>query len=250
LYSLGVANATLAGFEGLAHHSYLSAHAKAKAARSYHQRVLALDPNFVDARLTIGIYDYGVGIIPGKWKFLLGLFGISGNKDEGIQDLESVAAKGVRAATDAKMFLIVVYEREGRFEDAVHLTDDLHAKYPRNFQFEMAKATAYRKMKSWDQADHVYSEIIAEIEAKQNGYDQLREARVYYEKGKSDVNGLKIDKATADEKADSHVWLGRIFDSRDERSKALEQYNAVLALDCDAVYKTVAQGYIRTPFKG
>jgi tetratricopeptide (TPR) repeat protein len=128
----------------------------------------------------------------------------------------------------------------------------------------MAKATAYRKMKNWDQADRVYSDIIAEVESKQNGYDQkLREERVYYEKAKANVFGGKPEnaipafnyviassKSTPDEKADSHVWLGRIFDSRDDRNKAIEQYKAVLTLDCDAEYKSAAQAYLRTPFKG
>jgi tetratricopeptide (TPR) repeat protein len=262
LYSLGVANATLAGFEGLAHHSYIAAHSKANAARGYHQRVLKLDPNFVDAWLSIGIYDYGVGVIPRRWKFILGMFGISGNKEDGIQDLENVAARGDRATTDAKLFLIVIYEREHRLEDALRTVNELHEKYPRNFQLEMSKANIYRKMKNWDQADQVYGNIIAKIQAKQDGYDRLREERVYYERGKSNVFGSKTNdaisafnhvvsasKATANEKADSYVWLGRIFDSINDRTKAVEQYNAVLALNCDAEYKDAAQGYLRKPFK-
>ena len=263
LYSLGVANATLAAFEGLAHHSYLAAHSKAKEARRLHQRVLDLDPSFVDARLSIGIYDYGVGIIPRKWKFVLGMFGISGDKEQGIQDLEQVAAKGSRAATDAKMFLIVVYEREGRLDEAVRLADELHTKYPRNFQFEMAKATAYRKMKRWDDADQVYGRVISQIEGKQNGYERMRAERVYYERGKSNAYGLKPNDAitafnhvvassnsTANEKADSYVWMGRIFDSQNNRPKAVEQYQAVLSLDCDSEYKDAAQAYLKRPFKG
>jgi tetratricopeptide (TPR) repeat protein len=262
LYSLGVANATLAAFEGLARHSYLAAHSRAKEARRLHQKVLDLDPNFVDARLSIGIYDYGVGIIPRKWKFVLGMFGISGNKDEGIQDLEQVAVKGNRAATDAKMFLIVVYERESRLDEALRLIDELHSRYPRNFQFEMAKATVFRKMKRWDEADQVYGQIISEIAAKQNGYERMRAERVYYERGKSNAVGLKPNDAVAafnhvvssnnsspNEKADSFVWMGRIFDSQNDRTKAVAQYQSVLSLDCDAEYKDAAQAYLKKPFK-
>src|SRR5207237_10926513 len=116
---------------------------------------------------------------------VLGLFGISGNKQEGIEDLESVAAKGTHATTDAKLFLIVVYEREGRFDDAMRIVDELHTKYPRNFQLELSKATIYRKMKNWDKADQVYGEIIAKVEAGRSGYERLRAARGYYDRGKS-----------------------------------------------------------------
>jgi len=262
LYALGVANATLASFEGLARHSYVSAHAKARLARNYHQQVLKIDPSFTDARLSVGVYEYGVGVIPRHWRLLLGMFGISGNKQEGIEYLEMVASKGTRAATDAKLLLVVVYEREARFDEALRLTDELHEKYPRNFQFEMSKATIYRKMKKFDLADQAYAHVIESIEAKHNGYDRMREDRVYYEKAKNAVDGLKFEeaisafnrvvrgsKSTADEKADSLVWLGRIFDSRNERNKAVEQYNAVLKLNCDDEYKYAAQAYLKKPFK-
>ncbi len=262
LYAIGVANATLASFEGLARRSYVSAHSKAKVARNTHQQVLRIDPNFVDARLSVGVYDYGVGVLPWTMRLLLGIVGISGNKQEGIRNLEMVAAKGPRASTDAKLMLIVIYEREHRYDDELRLIDELLARYPRNFQLELSKATIYGKMKNWDEAARVYGQILAKIQSKKNGYERLREELVYHQIGKSDVNGLKLDeavaafsrvvesdKSTADEKADSHNWMGMIFDSRNERSKAVEHYNAVLKLDCDAGYKDTAQGYLKRPYK-
>src|SRR5262245_858932 len=46
LYAIGVANSTLAAFEGIAKRSYSSALSNAKQARNYHIQVLRLDPNF------------------------------------------------------------------------------------------------------------------------------------------------------------------------------------------------------------
>jgi tetratricopeptide (TPR) repeat protein len=263
LYALGVANATLASFEGLARRSYMPAHSKAKLARNFHQQVLRQDPNFVDAKLSVGVYDYGIGVLPWTMRLLLGIVGISGDKVEGIHNLELVASKGARASTDAKLLLIVIYERERRFDDALRLIDELLQKYPRNFQLEISKAAIYGKMKNWDEATSVYGQVLAKVQTGKNGYDRLREEFVYHELGKSDVNRLKLDeaiaafskvttsdKSTADEKADSHVWLGMIFDSRNERSKAVEQYNAVLKLNCDEGYKDSAQAFLKRPYKG
>ncbi len=262
LYARGVSSATLAAFEALARRDYPGALSKAKAARKDHARVLQLDPNFVDARLAIGTYDYGVGTLSKVWRFFLGL-GISTNKEDGIRNLEMVAQKGTRASTDAKLFLIVVYQRESRFNDALQVIDDLLAKYPRNFQLELSKATIYLKMKNWDKAAEVYASVLAKLQAKRDGYDRLREELVHYEAAKNDVNRLKLDeavtgfnkvvassKSTVDEKADSYIWLGRIFDSRNDRKKAVEQYNAVLKLNCDKEYLDAAQGYLKKPFKG
>ena len=262
LYALGAANATLASFEGLVRRSYVAAHSKAKQARHYHQQVLKLDPSFHDARLAIGVYDYGVGQIKGMYRLMLGIFGIRGNKEQGIRDLEFAAAKGNNASTDAKLLLVVVYDREKRYTDALRLIDELLARYPRNFQLEMTRASIYGKMKNWDEAVKVYEHIGSKIRSKQDGYERLRQEIVYHEIGQAHVNRLKLNEAieafmrvvngsnsTADEKADSHLWIGKIYDSTGQRAKAVEMYNAALKLDCNEEIKSDAAKYKRTPFK-
>ena len=112
LYAKGISYATLASFEGTVKRSYLSAHGKAKQAKKLHQQVLKLDPGFDDARMSVGTYDYVVGVIPGFVRVLVGLFGIRGaGKSAGIQQVETAAARGRNASTDAKMILTVIYNR-------------------------------------------------------------------------------------------------------------------------------------------
>src|SRR5205823_1189267 len=137
LYAKGISNGTLASFEATAKRSYVAAHSKAKIARDLHDQVLKLDPSFDDARMAIGAYDYVVGVIPGFVRFLLSPFGVrSAGKDMGIQELETAAAKGKTASTDAQLILLVVYTREQRYEQALQLVEGLHAKYPGNFLVE------------------------------------------------------------------------------------------------------------------
>jgi tetratricopeptide (TPR) repeat protein len=262
LYALGISNATLASFESTIKRSYFAAHGKAKTARDLHQRVLNLDPTFDDARMSIGTYDYVIGVLPGFLRFLLAPFGIrSEGKEAGIRQLETAAAKGKMNSTDARMVLTVVYNREKKYDEALRLINELHAKYPRNFLFEMAKAAVYEKMKQGDQAVRVYEEVLEKVQRKQDGYDRLRAAKVYYSLGTSNVNRYQFEKAAEDfehvvsgedsspnEKAGAYLWLGKIFDSRKERMKALEQYDALLKLDCDPELKEEAQRYKRRPY--
>src|SRR5439155_17086673 len=166
LYALGVSNATLASFEGSAKRSYLAAHSKAKTARNLHQQVLKLDPTFDDARLAVGTYDYVIGVIPAFFRFLLAPLGVrSAGKDEGIRELETAAAKGKMASTDARMVLTVVYAREKKYDQALNLINELHGKYPRNFLFELAKGSIYGKMMKGDDAVHVYEDVLAKVHA-------------------------------------------------------------------------------------
>jgi tetratricopeptide (TPR) repeat protein len=262
LYALGIANATLASFEGTVKRSYIAAHGKAKTARNLHQQVLKLDPTFDDARLSVGTYDYVIGVIPSFFRLLLAPFGIRGaGKDVGIQQLETAATKGKLASTDARMVLAVVYSREKKYDQALRLISELHAKYPRNFLFELAKASIYGKMKKWDDSVHVYEEILAKVHAKENGYERLRVARVYSFLGTANIDRMQFEKAgeefahvvsskdaTMDEKGNAYLWMGKIFDSKKDRATAVRQYDLLLKLDCDPSLKAEAQKYKRKAY--
>ncbi len=259
LYEKGVGYSTLASFEGTVKRSYVSAASDAKTAKKIHIDVLKLDPNFDDARISVGTYDYVVGVIPGWLKLVVGVFGISGaGKDAGIQNLETAAAKGKNASTDAKMVLSVIYSREKRYDDALRIMTDLHSRYPRNFLFEMAEASTYGKMRRYDDSNRTYHQVLTNIQAKKDGYERMRIERVYFLLGEDDIHSEHFDvavedfsrvttgkNATPDEKAKAHMWIGKIFDSKKDRTHALQQYDAILMLDCSVELKAEAQRYKR-----
>jgi Tetratricopeptide repeat len=262
LHAKGISNGTLASFEAMAKRAYLTAHNKAKVAHDLDEQVLKLDPTFNDAYLSIGAYDYVVGVIPGFVRFLLSPLGVrSAGKEMGIQELESAAAKGKTSATDARLILLVVYTREQRYEQALQLAQALRNQFPGNFLVELAEASLYRKMQHWEEAERAYYRILAKIQAKKDGHERLRQARVYYALATSEMDGEQFDKAmdafthvislndaTQDEKGRSYLWLGKLFDSKKDRSKALEQYDALLALNCSADLKAEAQRYKRRAY--
>ena len=262
LYAKGIANGTLGSFEATIKRSYVAAYTKARVARDLHEQVLKLDPMFDDAELSIGAYDYVIGVIPGFVRFLLAPLGVrSAGKDIGIQELEKVAANGKIAATDAKMILTVVYTREKQYEQALRIYESLHAQYPGNYALRMAEASVYGKMQKWDEADRIYEEVLEKIIEKKDGYDRLRQARVYYAAGANDIAGQQFEKAidafshviaatdaTEDEKGRAYLWLGKLFDSKKDRNKALEQYDSLLAINCSPALKSEALKYKRKPF--
>jgi len=263
LYAKGIANATLASFEASAKRSYVSAGSKAKAARDLHNEVLKIDPTFDDARMSVGTFNYVVGVIPGFIRAMLWPIGIrSAGKDLGIEQLETAATKGERASTDARMMLIVVYNREKRHDQALKIVQELHGRYPRNFIFDLAKGSIYGKLKRWDDAVRTYEQILAKVEGKKDGYERLASHKVHYLLGTSNIERLQFDEALnafthvtktknapADDKASAHLWMGKIYDSSGRRSEALQQYDAILALDCDRDIKSQAQQFKRKPFK-
>lgn len=262
LYAKGIANATLASFEATAKHSYLTALGNVKSAHSFLQDVLKLDPSFNDARAALGTYNYALAVVPLGLRLALSVAGLHGDgKEAGIQQLEAAARGGGHASTDAKMVLIVVYNREKRFDQSLKVAEDLHARYPRNFLFELGQASIYRKMKRWDDAARIYQDVLARIQMKKDGYDRLRTSSVNYLVAINDLDSYQFEKAandfglvtrdgvaTPDEKARAHIGIGKILDTKKDRAGALAHYDAVLALNCSAELKNEAQRYKRRPF--
>src|ERR1044071_5314953 len=94
----------------------------ANDAVGHHREVLKLDPKYIDAQITIGLYEYVVGSLPLPVKILAGATGYRGSKKRGLKMLEQVAAEGRWAQDDAKSVLILLYTREKRFAEVVKLT--------------------------------------------------------------------------------------------------------------------------------
>ena len=93
--------------------------------------------------------------------------------------------------------------------------------------------------------------------AKTNGYDRLRVERVYMELANSQLQAEKFADsnatyalvvkgagATANEKANAHLWMGRMADTRKDRAEAQRHYNAVLELDCAPNLKADARALL------
>jgi tetratricopeptide (TPR) repeat protein len=88
------------------------------------------------------MYDYILGGLPFPVRVLAGLTGNHGSKKRGLAALEQVAREGTWARDDAKALLIPLYKREGRYTDALRVTRELAAAYPRNYLFKLETADA------------------------------------------------------------------------------------------------------------
>src|SRR5918911_1143516 len=142
LYFLGATQGLKASFEGAVERRFIAALRDGSDAVDKHRDLVKLDPNYHDARITIGMYDYILGGLPFPVRVLAGLTGNRGSKKRGLATLELVAQQGTWARDDAKTLLIPLYKRERRFQDAIRVTRELAAEYPRNYLFKLETADA------------------------------------------------------------------------------------------------------------
>lgn len=149
LYFLGAAEGLEAAYAGGVERKYMAALRTGSDAVDHHRKVLELSPQFIDAKLTIGLQDYVIGSLPLPVKMLAGTFGVRGSKKRGLNELEQVARDGHWGRDVARVLLVDLYKREQRWDDAIATARDLSTRYPRNklFQQQLADVLA-RKLRA------------------------------------------------------------------------------------------------------
>ena len=86
----------------------------ARRAYDEHERVLALDPRRKDAGLILGTYRYLVSTLAAPTRLMAYLAGFGGGRERGLALLEDAARYPSDAQTEAKLALLLLYNRERR----------------------------------------------------------------------------------------------------------------------------------------
>jgi hypothetical protein len=158
LYYLGAVEGLKAAFAYAVERRFVAAALDGSRGVDRHRDVVRLDPNFHDAEVTIGLYDYTVGGLPLLLKIAYGVTGARGSKRRGLETLERVTREGKWARDDARIVLIALYKREFRYKDAITVTRELAAKYQRNYLFKMELADALAQQAGVERAANHASE--------------------------------------------------------------------------------------------
>ena len=131
-YDLGAALGLEASYIATVEGRMLAGFRAARRCFDEHERTLELDRSRHDAALVVGMYRYIISTLSLPMRMMAYVAGFGGGRDEGIALLQQAARGGGEAKTDALFALILVYNRERRFDDALTVLRELRALYPRN----------------------------------------------------------------------------------------------------------------------
>lgn len=131
-YDLGAAVGLKASYVATVEGKMLAGFKAARRAFDAHERVLELDPSRKDAGVIIGTYRYVVSSLSLPMRLIAYVAGFGGDKEKAIAMLETTAASDTEARTDAMFALILVYNREKRYDDALRVLESLRRLYPKN----------------------------------------------------------------------------------------------------------------------
>jgi tetratricopeptide (TPR) repeat protein len=260
LYARGVTRAQFALYTALMERAWFSALRNAVGARRDHERVLELDPNYVDAKLVVGAHNYVMGSLPWSVKVAVALVGLSGTKEKGLEYLREVAGSRGENSTDAKVVLSLFLRREHRYDEARGLMHDLAARYPRNYLFPLEEANllrasghapeavaAYRKL--WQSGrEGKYDSLHYEVAAWALG-ELLRSQKDYAGAAAAFELVGEVPDPDPETLQKSNLAAGEMYDLLQKRDLAMKKYQIVLAENAATPPAERARRHLREAYR-
>ena len=260
LYARGVTRAQFALYTALVERAWFSALRNAVGARHDHERVLELDPRYVDAKLVVGTHNYVMGSLPWSVKAAVALVGLSGTKEKGLEYLREVADSKGENSVDARVVLSLFLRREHRFDEARVLMHDLAARYSRNYLFPLEEANLQRAGGHAQEAAAGYRKVW------QNGREGKYGA-LHYEmaawglgellRSQKDYAGAVAAYELVSEAPDAdpetlqkaNLAAGEMYDLLQKRDLAMKKYQTVLAENGSTPPAETARAHIREAYR-
>jgi tetratricopeptide (TPR) repeat protein len=261
LYARGWSKSLRATYMGLVQRSFISALRVALQARADNDKVLDLDPDYVDAELVVGIHQYVVGSLPLPIKLMAGLAGIHGSKEKGLALLRDDGERGVTTSVEARTALALFLRREAKYDEAAQWNESLKKQYPHNFLFWLESANLQKDSGRAHEAIALYRILLHQ--AEHTGYftnahlelawyglaDTLRGQRDAAGSADAFEQVLAQPILSPDLKRRAQLGAGMEYDLLGKREQAEAAYRDVLALG-DSAQASDARRYLKTPYKG
>jgi hypothetical protein len=141
LFAMTLASGLRSDFAALIEKRNMASLHYTREATAWANQLLAADPKCYDAHLASGVSRYIIGSMAAPVRWVLRIGGISGDKAEGISELQITAREGRLLAPFARILLAIAYVREKQPAQARQLLLSLQHEFPNNplFGRELAR---------------------------------------------------------------------------------------------------------------
>ncbi len=128
--------------------------------RQAYQQVLAVArkyPEFLPARKTVGLLQFGIGCLPAGYGWFLRLVGLNGNVEEGLRNVSLAATRPHDFQTESRIFLALIRETYyKRDQEAATLIETLRREQPDNLLFSFLGISYAKRQHRADAALALY----------------------------------------------------------------------------------------------
>jgi tetratricopeptide (TPR) repeat protein len=251
-----------AAFITLVDHAFVAAARQGYASRNDSEQVLKLDPQYADAKMAIGIQQFAVASLPRWVRMLVGIVGVGGNKEKGLEMLREAAAHGVITSVESRTVMSLFLRHDGRYPEAVVVQHGLATQYPHDYLFRLEEANLTKDEGNGPGAIALYKAVLAD--AAKPGYfiDPRLQLTLFgmadTQRGQHDVAGAAESYLEAAEQPNCSDWLrkraqlnaGEMFDVLHQRAKAVKLYQMASAGGGDQSQAEMARRLLITPYSG
>ena len=251
-----------AAFITLADHSFAAAAHQGYAARNDSEQVLTIDPDSADAQMAIGIQQFAVASLPRFVRMIVGIVGVGGNKERGLQLLREAAAQGVVTAVESRTALSLFLRHDARYPAALEVQHGLAVEYPHDYLFRLEEANLTKDEGNGPGAIALYKVVLSDA-AKPGYFIDPRLQMAWFgladtERGQNDYADAAQHYVTAADQPKCSDWLrkraqlnaGEMYDLLHQRDKALELYRLASSGGGDQSQAEAARRLIRSPYTG
>ncbi len=261
-FERGYAKGLHAAFITLVDHSFASAARQGYSARNDSEQALKIDPQYADAKLAVGIQQFAVASLPRLIRLMVGIVGVGGNKEKGLEMLRDAAAHGYVTNISARTVLSLFLRHDARYPEALAVQHGLAVEFPHDYLFRLEEANLTKDMGNGPGAIAIYRQVLKD--AQQPGYFiDARLQLVWFgladtERGQNDVFDAAHDYLNAAEQPKCSDWLrkraqlnaGEMFDLLHQRDTAVKLYQMAAAGGGDQSQADAARKYLRQPYAG
>ncbi len=212
--------------------------------------------------MAIGIQQFAVASLPRFVRMMVGIMGVGGNKERGLDLLREASAHGVITAVESRTVLSLFLRHDGRYPEALVVQHALAAQYPHNYLFRLEEANLTKDDGNGPAAIVRYKEVLADT-AKQGYFIEPKLQLAYFgladtERGQNDIADAAQDYVRAAEQPNSTDWLrkraqlnaGEMFDLLHQRGRAVELYEMASGGGGDQSQADMARRLMKTPYTG
>jgi tetratricopeptide (TPR) repeat protein len=260
LYVRGEARGLKSTYIALVDKSFIAALRNAVAARHDHERVLEIDPKYIDAKTIVGAHNYVVGSLPMPVKVVAGMAGLGGSKKKGLEYLEEASKEGHESSVDARVALALFLRREGRYSEAGAVVRTLTAQYQRNFLFALEQCNLLKDGGKGAEAIGCYQKLVdgakagrypgAHIEFATFGMAESMRGQKDYEGALKQYEfTANVPNGQLNLRQRAELAAGEMYDVLRQRDQAIHQYQAVIAQDNSSTQAEIARKLLRDPYR-
>ena len=222
------------------------------------EKAVALDSAYYDAYFGLGLFHYYADLLPGMIKFIAGILGFEGDREQGMREILTTSRNGKHFQVEGEfMYYSISYFLEGDKMNALRGLRQLYARYPHNQAIGLMIAYHYRRsgfVEKCIETCERFGDEHADFLPQLTNLKYYNMAVCYFELNefeKSDSLITRLEELPTRKskyyQSAIQFYKGRLADIRGDRREALARYERIENHKQSEYWRFLSRMYVKYP---